>query len=102
MACAADTLSNDTSRRLYDRYGPEGMKQHAGKPTVGLVLLQRSTVCQPYDCHQNTPGGVDPLGPGTVGYHCLAVAFAVCQCTCMGVGADGWGRVGWGWGLGGA
>ena len=27
---AADVLSNETSRSLYDRFGPEGMKQQAG------------------------------------------------------------------------
>lgn len=27
---AADVLSNETSRSLYDRFGPEGMRQQAG------------------------------------------------------------------------
>ena len=44
MACAADTLSDDIARRLYDRYGPEGMKRHAGKPIAGLMLLGQPTL----------------------------------------------------------
>ncbi|GAB4816886.1 hypothetical protein N2152v2_003932 [Parachlorella kessleri] len=39
LAHAYDTLSNDTSRRLYDRYGPDGMKQHAGKHRIASLLF---------------------------------------------------------------
>ncbi len=46
FACAADTLSNDTSRRLYDRYGPDGMKQHAGKHRIAsLLFCAAGTAC---------------------------------------------------------
>ena len=30
MHAAADTLSDPTSRQLYNQFGPEGMKQHQG------------------------------------------------------------------------
>lgn len=30
LMCHADTLSDSTSRQLYDEYGPEGMQRHQG------------------------------------------------------------------------